>query len=321
MIRWALLAALALKVFPATAADGGDGLGWLQRVASAARTINYVGTFVYQHGNRVESSRIVHLVDESGEHEKLETLDGPPREIIRHNDEIYCYFPEGKQLRIEKGQPRKTFPALLPEQISALTENYQVRLGGRERIAGYECQVILLEPRDGLRYGHKLWADVGSGLLLKAIMFDDRGRVVEQFAFTQVEIGRPVDQSLLKPKYEARTPLRQEAVTANGPGAGKPSGWIIRDPPAGFKKVFETRRLLGAKPRPVIHIMLSDGLVAVSVFVETAEANSPIGQRHSNQGAINIVSRVVNNHLVTVVGEAPAATVMKIADSIVYQGQ
>jgi sigma-E factor negative regulatory protein RseB len=318
MIRWALLVALALGTFPVAAADGGDGLAWLQRVASAARTINYAGTFVYQHGNRVESSRIVHLVDESGEHEKLETLDGPPREIVRHNDEIYCYFPEGKQLRIDKGQPRKTFPALLPEQLSSLTENYHVRLGGRERIAGYECQVILLEPKDGLRYGHKLWADAGSGLLLKAIMFDDRGRVVEQFAFTQVEIGRPIDPALLKPKYEARTPLRQEAI-ASGLGTDRPSGWVIRDPPPGFKKVLEARRLLGAKPRPVIHIMLSDGLVAVSVFVEAVGSNPPKSQRHSNQGAINIVSRVVNNHLVTVVGEAPAVTVMKIADSITYQ--
>lgn len=321
MIRWALLVALALGALPAAAADGGDGLAWLQRVASAARTVNYVGTFVYQHGNRVESSRIIHLADETGEHEKLETLDGPPREIIRHNDEIYCYFPEAKRLRIEKGLPRKTFPALLPDQLSALAENYHVRLGGRERIAGYECQVILLEPKDGLRYGHKLWADAGSGLLIKAIMFDDKGRVVEQFAFTQVEIGRPIDRALLQPKYEARALVQQENVMTDGQGAAKPSGWVIRDPPPGFKKVLEARRMLGAKPRPVTHIMLSDGLVAVSVFVEAVEPNPPAIHRLSNQGAINVVSRVVNNHLITVVGEAPAVTVMKIANSIAHQDQ
>lgn len=320
MIRWALAVALVLGAFPAAAAESGDGVAWLQRIASSARTINYIGTFVYQHDNRVETSRIIHLVDETGEHEKLEMLDGPPREIIRSNDEVQCYFPEAKTLRIDKRKPRKAFPALLPEQLSTLIENYHVRVAGRERIAGYECQVLILEPKDGLRYGHKLWADIGSGLLLKASMFDDKGKVVEQFAFTQVEIGRPIDRGLLKPKYEARALLWQERVMTDEREGDTRSGWIIRDPPTGFKKILEVKRRLGAKPRPVTHIMLSDGLVAVSVFVEPLDTSPSTVQRLSHQGAINVVSRVVNDHLVTVVGETPVATVMKIANSVAYRG-
>ncbi|HSO05992.1 MAG TPA: MucB/RseB C-terminal domain-containing protein [Pelomicrobium sp.] len=327
MKRKAWAASLALIVaLPAGAepSAGQDGVAWLQRIATAAREVNYQGTFVYQYGDHVETSRIIHLVNETGEHEKLEALDGPPREIIRSNDTVRCYLPADKTLKVDRRKARQAFPALLPEQISSLQQYYRIRMVGTERIAGHDTQVLALEPKDGMRYGYRLWAEAGSGLLLKRAMLDDSQRSVEQIAFTQVEIGKPIDPALLKPRFEARVAewSRRESGETEAAGA-KPSasGWKVGDQPPGFRKVLETRRQLAGKAHPVTHIMFSDGMAAVSVFIEPVGARHPPLQHLSNQGALNIYSREVDSHLVTVVGEAPAATVMKIANSVAREAR
>lgn len=328
MMRWGLAATLVLATaLPAGAepvAAGQDGLAWLQRIASAAREVNYQGTFVYQYGDRVETSRIIHLVDDKGEHEKLEALDGPPREIIRSNDTVQCYLPADKTLKVDRRKPRQTFPALRPEQLSSLQEFYRIRTVGIERIAGHETQVLAVEPKDGLRYGYKLWAEAGSGLLLKRAMLDDAQRVVEQIAFTQVEIGKPIDRDLLKPRFEAHVAewsRSESGETEAGGAAGSASGWRIQEQPPGFRKVLETRRKLAGKPHTVTHIMLSDGMAAVSVFIEPIGSKQPPVQHLSTQGTINVYSRQVDSYLVTVVGETPAATVMKIGNSVAHEGR
>ena len=77
--------------------NGGEALNWLKRMASASRQLNYSGTIVYQHRNRLETSRVVHFVNAAGgEFEKLETLDGPPREVVRSNDQVICYLPASR---------------------------------------------------------------------------------------------------------------------------------------------------------------------------------------------------------------------------------
>lgn len=309
-------AALLVAGAPAWSAEPApaDAMAWLQRIATAARTLTYSGTFIYQHGSRVETSRIAHHVDPAGnEFEKLETLDGPVREVIRNNDEVKCYLPYSKTVKIEKRQA-KAFPALLPERLSSLSESYNIRLGGHDRVAGFDCQVLFLEPKDGMRYGHRLWADAATGLLVKSVMVDEQGAAVEQFAFTQLAIGGPIDKELLRPKFAGggkdwREDRPGQAVAAD-------SGWQIGNQPPGFKKVMELKRSLPGKSAPVTHIVLSDGLVAVSVFIEPLPSGDRPVQGISKQGAINVFSRPVADYLVTVLGEAPATTVVQIGNSV-----
>ncbi|MBC7944983.1 MAG: transcriptional regulator, partial [Burkholderiales bacterium] len=182
-----------------------EGLAWLQKIARSARELNYAGTFVYQHGNQVETSRITHFVDAAGEHEKLEALDGSPREIIRNNDQVMCYFPDAKTVKVDKRSASRTFPALLPEQLTGLANNYQIRIGSQNRIAGHDCQVVILEPKDKLRYGHRFCAAIDSGLLLKAKMLNERNDVVEQFAFTQLTIGDAIGKEMVESRFDAKT--------------------------------------------------------------------------------------------------------------------
>lgn len=315
-------AALLLTAAPSFAADSAavDGLAWLQRIGNAARTLNYSGTFVYQQGNRVETSRITHYADAAGnELEKLESLDGPEREVIRNNDEVRCYLPDSKILKVEKRRGRKAFPDLLPEQLGPVSENYNVRLGGRERIAGLDCQILLLEPRDGMRYGHRLWADRETGLLVKAVMLDDHDQVVEQFAFTQVAIGGPIDPETLRPRFAAAPGDWHEERSA--PPVVAESGWHVGSRPPGFRKVMEMKRSIPGKGLQLTHIVLSDGLVAVSVFIEPMVGEDRPRMGFSKRGGINVFTRPVSEHVVTVLGEAPVGTVQLIGNSVSYGGK
>ena len=296
-----------------------DPVAWLQKISNAAHHLNYAGTFVYQHGGQVETSRVTHRFDESGEQEKLEALDGPLREIIRNNNEVLCYYADSsKTVKVEKRLAQKYFPALLPAQSSELAENYTVKLGEQERVAGYDCQAIILEPKDALRYGHKFWADIDTGLLLKASVVDDKGQVLHQFAFTQVSIGGQIDKERLKPHLSARKLLRHADQAAVSQARLSETGWDVRQPPAGFKKIMELQRSMPGRKAPVAHLVLSDGLAAISVFIEPlAGSQTKPMEGVFAQGPINVYAKPVDNHQVTVLGEVPTGAVIQVANSVV----
>jgi sigma-E factor negative regulatory protein RseB len=314
-------AALIAPPLWADTLDRDEALTLLQRIADAARQLNYAGTFIFQHGDRVQTSRIVHFVDERGEHEKLETLDGPRREVIRNNDEVLCYYPELKMVRSDPRVGRRSFPALLPEQLSGLAENYQIRMGEAERVAGYDAQALVLEPRDGLRYGHKIWADSVSGLLLKSRMLNEAQEVVEQFSFTQLSIGAGVTKEMIRPSFDVRPPQWRLNRFGNSQANNNASGWVLKNFPAGFRKILEMQRVKPGQSSQVTHIVFSDGLAAISIFIEPAANRRQVSEGLVRQGAINIYTRTLNDQVITVLGETPAPTVMQMARSISQRGQ
>jgi len=290
-----------------------DGPAWLQKIASAAHRSNYSGTFVYRHDGYMETSRIVHLSDASGEHEKIEVLDGPARETIRNNDEVVCYMPENKAVIVEKRKVYKSFPALLPEQASNIGENYLIKLGGVERVAGFDCQNVMLEPRDVYRYGHRLCADSASGLLLKASSLNEKNEVVDQFFFTQASIGGNIDQVQLRSKYAGKQPANLHVKEAQ-----VDPGWVVNSPPSGFKKIMGLKRAFPGKKFPTNHLVFSDQLAAVSIFIEPlAGIQKPVSGL-SRQGAINVFTKPVGEYQVTVLGEVPAVTVKQIGNSVSF---
>ena len=203
----ALVAAGSLPALGAgtgeTVVDASPDAQWFNRIQSAARKLNYTGTFVYQEGGSVQASRITHLADASGEHEKLESLDGARREVLRHNDLVHCFMPETKTLLVERRATSDGFPALLSGGTETIARHYRVRYGQVERVAGVECRVIEVEPRDALRFGYRLWMDRRTGLLLKAQTLNEKREVMEQIAFTDVRIGGSVDRSRLKPQFSS----------------------------------------------------------------------------------------------------------------------
>lgn len=296
-----------------------DAIGWLGKLATASRQHNYAGTFVYQHGGKLETSRIVHWVDASGESERLETLDGPMREIVRNNDNVIRYLPDLKTVLIEK-RARRRFPTALPEQLSNIPDNYVVRKGEHDRVAGLECQVIALESRDNLRYGREFCAELVTGLPLRARTFDEKNELVDSFAFTEVAIGNAVSKKMLKSRYASKSKTWRvyrpalEQIETNAD-----TGWVLKNRPAGFKKLTEIRRSIAGRSTQVSHIVYSDGLAAVSIFIEPMPKPPPLAGP-TYQGAVNIYVKPQAGQIVTVVGETPARTVKQIAESLSSRG-
>lgn len=310
---------LGLSAANFTLADSGDsqeGLNWLRKMAGASSQLNYSGTFVYQHGGQSETSRIVHYVNSAGGvFEKLETLDGPAREVIRSNDQVTCYLPSTKTVIIEQRNGR-LLPAPLPERLTDLVENYLVKMGKLDRVAGHECQVIELGPKDSLRYGRHFCAEVQSGLPLRVRSFNEKNEAVESFAFTQLTIGGGFNRDKVKSKYAAKSQnWRIDRSALNVSERAADTGWVLNNQPAGFKKLMEVRRSTTGRAGSVAQIVFSDGLAAVSVFIEPMPKERPV-RALTHQGAVNIYTRSLADHMVTVLGEAPAATVMQIANSL-----
>jgi sigma-E factor negative regulatory protein RseB len=293
-----------------------DAMALLRKIYQATEKLSYSGTFVYQQGDRTETSRINRVTGPGGDIERVEVLDGMPREIVRTRDTVRCYLPESQTVKVERRIDQRAFPGLLPEQITELTRNYTVTRGEPLRIAGYDCVAVVLTPKDDLRYGYKLWADVGSGMLLKARTFNRKGETVEQFTFAQLSIGN-VPRDRVRTRHAAQSWRVEDAAIA--PANLGRAGWSLGAELPGFRKVTEVTRTLG-EARPVGQMVYSDGMAAVSVFIEPMAGRSDaVRPGPSSLGAFHIYTREVANHIVTVVGEAPAASVRRIADQVEYR--
>lgn len=294
----------------------GDPLSWLGRIASAAERVNFTGTFMYQSGAHSETSRIAHRVDEHGQFERLEVLDGSPREVIRVGSEVRCVLPDERTVIIDRANSRRVFPVRLPETFGSLAESYRISKGRVSRVAGYEAQAILLEPRDNLRYGRTLWAERQTGLLLKSRIVDEDGGVVEQITFNDVRIGGEIGEELLTPRFEYNDSWR--VVHAGGNEIGREeTGWGATPPLPGFAPVSAMKRPLGQDRGEAIHLVFSDGLASISVFIEPLSADAPQDQLgEQSNGAINIYKRAAHGHLITALGEVPARAVRRLGDAV-----
>ncbi|MBI2752068.1 MAG: transcriptional regulator, partial [Betaproteobacteria bacterium] len=185
----ALALLLAVGAGLAQAQTTPEALALLRKIHQATQTLSYSGTFVYQQGDRSESSRIARIANSAGGIEKLEVLDGVPREIVRTRDTLRCYLPESHTVKVERSSAPRAFPALLPDRFTDLAQYYVITRGESARIAGFDCESVMLASRDELRYSYKLWADAATGMLLKARTLNEKGQIVEQFTFTQLTIG------------------------------------------------------------------------------------------------------------------------------------
>jgi sigma-E factor negative regulatory protein RseB len=296
---------------------------WLNRIHQAAQQQNYEGTFVYQRGTSVQSSRIAHYATRNdGEFEQLESLDGKPRKLLRHNDELYTFLPERRLCIVEKRQNKDSFPALLGASSEQVLSVYDPKLLGKDRVAGVDAEVIELDPKDSYRFAYKLWADAKSGLLLRAQTLDADAQVLEQISFSQLRIGVPVEKTAIAAGIRntagwtvVRPPVQPVDMAAQG--------WHMPPSVPGFHKIRELRRPMAARdagdpPIPVDQAVFSDGLSAVSIFVEPAEKNTRKEGSGSN-GATHVLVKRYGDFWITLLGEVPQSTLQQFVSAIEYK--
>jgi sigma-E factor negative regulatory protein RseB len=310
-------ALFALSLASGAHAQGDDALTWLGRMAEAGQRQSYVGTFTYQNGTRSETSRIAHVLEAAGEMERLETLDGSLREVTRKNNEVRCVLPAQKTIIVDQASSRRGFPSRLAEAWMNLGESYRIHRGAADRVAGLDAQQVILEPKDDLRYGYRLLADVKTGLLLKSRMVDERGDTVEQFSFNEVRIGVPVERKLLQSTYPADADGWRVVNTRGEAVGGDRPEWGLKAGIPGFRATSTVKRHLGELNHDAVHLVYSDGLAAVSIFIEPLEADAaPAEPGEGRSGSVNIYKRVLGTYRITALGEVPAATVRRFAEAV-----
>jgi len=259
--------------------------------------------------------------DKTGIKEKLVSLNGLAREIIRNNDEVVCYLPDKKAVMAghRSGRPieQTKFPAILPDNIEHLNQSYKIDTKDAERIAGRPTVLVSIDPRDSLRYGYRFWADQATGLLLKSDLVDSNGKTIEQFMFTDIKIGQPIKDKDLEPSYSGKGMVWHRGGEDSAEKVPDSEHWQVHDLPAGFRVTGRMIRDVPGKPHPVTHLVISDGLAAVSVFIENSvspDKNS--GPMVTSMGAAHAYRASMDGHQITAVGEVPASTVELIGRSL-----
>jgi sigma-E factor negative regulatory protein RseB len=288
----------------------------LEKAGQAAHQLSYRGIFVYQSGNQMSSMQITHINhNQQGEFARLIVLDGAPREILQQGNEAVIYQPKSEKVMIEKRHIQSGFPALLPKVTADIKANYQVQLGGVERVGGREANVLSLSPIDTYRYASKLWIDRDSGLLLKLALFNEKNEMIEQVGFNQLLLIDTGDMQWFRPSVDDSKTYEiqpEETVTP----VVEVGGWVIGQLPKGFHKTEQVLRQIPGKASPVMQLVFFDGMASISLFIEALDKKIPPKQCAMSQGSTNLYATSVAGHQIVVMGEVPAATVMQIARSV-----
>ena len=290
---------------------------WLAKMHNAAHMMNYDGLFVYGQNNEMTSMQIIHSVDKNGEFERLISLDGSGREVIRSGDTVTCILPDKKSVVVDKSKPDAEFPPMFPLKIDELSKFYNFHFGESGKVAGRTAVKLMIKPKDQYRYAHTLWIDSESGLLLKDHLINDSGEIVEQFMFTQINYPKVIEKEQLVSNIKSKKFTWYKADDLKSKNNIKQSmNWKIRDVPAGFIPGIKRHHKMTMSAMPVEHFMYSDGLSSLSIFVEKQMKKSKNLVGSSTMGAVNAYGRAVGEYHVTVVGEVPHATVKMVGDSV-----
>jgi sigma-E factor negative regulatory protein RseB len=316
-----VLPALALGFACNAQAAPNDPVAWLQRAAQAARQASYEGVYVHTNGERTSTVRVTHVNSAGEEHERIEPLDGPNSlEIVRRNEEMYCRFPDAKTVRLDPRITNRFFPAILASGADTIAASYDVQLGKTERVLGYECQWIRLEPRDGMRFSQRLCSETATGLIVRAKVLNDQHQVIEQYTFTDLKLGTQVGQHAdLKSIFRARNRQWLSDGQPRDEASNAETGWTVTRAPNGFQKIAELKRTLPGRSQPVAQIVLTDGLASMSVFVEPNTSPARSGEASSEDGTTSFFVRPMGELRVTVLGEVPLGTAQQVARSVAHR--
>jgi sigma-E factor negative regulatory protein RseB len=316
-----LLALFAFFTENARAVDPAvDAKAWLNKIATSSQTVSYEGTFVYRRDDQLVTMNLIHVANRDGERERLVSLSGGQRELLRSKDGVVCIFPGKKHITFNKGGLGKQFPSQFAAHVEELENNYRLVLGGTDRIAGRAARMIIVEPKDSYRYGYRIWVDEATGLLLQSDLVNEHGNAIEQVIFTSIKVvDKPtpamlqavtMDDEMLRSLKESK----QEIVASNE------MPWRISKVPKGFS-LAEHYKHNNRKRVPVEQLVFTDGMATVSIFVEQLEKGGEQFKGVSHMGAVNAFGTVVDDHQLTVVGEVPLATVRLIGHSLTFTDQ
>lgn len=301
-----------------------QALDYLNKMGEALRNLNYQGTVVYMHDNQVETMQLIHKKDAQGETERLVHMSGEAREVVRKGDTVTCYMPDSQSVVVGKRRFNSHLLAKLRANFKDFVDYYRFNVGGEDRVAGRITRIIMINPKDDYRYGYRLWLDKSNYLLLKSEMVDTRDKVLEQIVFAKIDVVDDIPDEMLQPAVNGE----KFSWHSGGGKAGddtvdstNQAAWQIKGLPKGFTITGHFKQAMPNSEQPADHMVISDGLASVSIYIENLNAQSQGFVGASQMGAINIFGSIHDDYKVTVVGEVPESTVKMISESVYSNAQ
>lgn len=286
---------------------------WLVRLHEATRQRSFMGTLVVSAGANMSASRIWHVCDGTQQMERVDTLTGTPRSTLRRNSEVITFSPESRTALIEKRDSLGLFPDLLLTPSNQIPLFYGVRESGVDRVAGYQADVVDIYPKDGLRFGYRIWSEQKTGLVIKWQTLGEQQTVLEQAAFSELQLDAPVSMDKLSKQmsdtkgYEVQRPLLRKTTP-------EAEGWRLKEPVPGFQSMSchmrDSSGVKGASPTPM-QCVLSDGLASVSIFVEPYDEKRHLAEKWTVNGAMHSLTRRTGSYWLTAMGEVPPVTLKR----------
>lgn len=295
---------------------------WLMRTHDASRQRAYAGTFVVSTGSDMASAKIWHVCEGAQQMERVESLSGKPRSTFRRNNQVVTFFPDAKIAIEETRDSMGAYPNLLKTNDAGIDEFYQLKLQGHERIAGFEADVVQLAPKDNLRYGYRVWSEKRTGLVLQLQTLDLDGRVIEQVAFSELQLDASVSMARLS-QMMGNTEGYRVVHPDVQPVNANTQGWVLRKTVPGFKPMGCYKRPAGdaveaaGRADGTLQWIFSDGLATVSLFAESFDPSrhGPDGTT-DRRGATHVLTRRINQWWVIAVGEVPLSTLQVFAQGL-----
>ena len=278
---------------------------WLDRMTSAVETTNYEGTVIRITGGKAEALKVLHTVADGVIREKLIAQEGDGLEIIRNGNEVHCILPERQSVLVEAWNDQSTLFSTLPSSDIRFGNEYDVMVVREDRVAGHKTVLIAIRPHDEYRFGHRIWLDKGTGFPLQTQLIDAEGQALAQVKFAEITLDKKILASDLAPSYNIKNfkwynpPRRKVTQAVDSP-------WDVADLPVGFRLISTHEEMLPGSENKVAHLLFSDGLANVSVFIAVNDGNK--FAETSKVGASNSYSILIDNYRVTAVGEVPPAT-------------
>jgi sigma-E factor negative regulatory protein RseB len=309
---------LLLTGLIAVSAQAQDARGWLDQMAQAVEQLNYEGTFVHMRDGNAETLHITHRNEQGKIGERIISLGGAGREIVRQQDQVKCILPDQKTVLLEQRTDVNPLVSALPTYSEDLEPHYEFALLQGSRVADRNTRLLAIRPKDEYRYGYMLWLDRDTAMPLRSQLLDEEGKIVEQLLFTEIRIPESIPASAIEPTTDVQgfewliSPLEKPDVEAEVP-------WRAKDVPGGFRLSAATQALIGGSQYPVDHLIYTDGLASVSVFIEDPKTKSEVTEGYSGSGGTNTFSLRLGGRQITAVGEVPRKTVHSIASSLIAE--
>ena len=331
----AFLGALTLLAVAPVALADSQVADWLVKMSDAARTTTYQGVLIYRGDDVLDTFRVIHRNLDGKELERVTSLNGQPRDILKENDQVICLLPNDRRMSVNRPTPKGLFPKLTQQRLQQISQLYQFKDLGTARIAGRVCHGVSVTPKDEFRYGYEIWADAQTLVPLKVNMIGQNDVTLEQMMFTEVDFPASIPDVAFQMPQLAQPPAAPalakvtlpasilppppSAAAAMPPMEPPPSAtaaWVLDQLPPGFHVTLREVRELPDHHGTVEHLLVSDGLTVISVFSAQRPNPNKALNGVSQIGAVNAYGRMVGSFHITVVGEAPPETVKMIGDNL-----